>query len=632
MKALIYNSGLGKRMGDLTKDKPKSMVKLKNGETIFERQLRLLRECGIKDVVVTTGPFKEIIEAVTKEPQFSDMHFTLVENPIYDKTNYIYSMYCARDEFDDDMILLHSDLVFNRGLLEKVLASPEKDLVTINRSKPLPEKDFKGRVVDGALQEVSINIFDKDCFALQPMYKLSKETIQKWLAKTVEFVESGNTNVYAENAFNEILPKLNVREFSYEKDYIDEIDNPDDLARVSEEIRGFDFAEQRVFDGVGSLKDIFDKEKPKKVMVVFDKVDRFNICGKLDELGVPYVSFSDFGSNPKFEEVAHGIELYRNEGCDFILSIGGGSAIDTAKVIKLYSTCDRLIDSNGMFIPKNHQMIPTFTNNAKVDKLYSLSDYIHSPEYKVNPAKHLAIPTTAGTGSESTRYSVCYLGGVKQSITHDTAVPDYVVLEPNYVIGLPDYHKKSTLMDALAQAIESYWSVNSTDKSKEYSRESIKIILKNIDKYMNDNDLDTTREMLRAANLAGKAINITQTTSAHAMSYKITSMYNVAHGHAVMLTLPFIWEYMEDHINERCIDKRGPEYLERTLKELREMVGGYQKLLELFESLNLGRPFVGDMSDFFTLARSVNPDRLRNNPESLTEDDIRDIYMRSLNF
>ena len=88
MKAIIYNSGLVKRMGDLTKDRPKSMVELKNGETIFERQLRLLRECGIKDIVVTTGPFKEKIEAVTKEPQFADMKFTLVENPVYDKTNY----------------------------------------------------------------------------------------------------------------------------------------------------------------------------------------------------------------------------------------------------------------------------------------------------------------------------------------------------------------------------------------------------------------------------------------------------------------------------------------------------------------------------------------------------------------
>ena len=162
MKAIIYNSGIGKRMGDLTKDKPKSMVMLKNGETIFERQLRLLNECGIKDVIVTTGPFKEKIEAVVKEKQYKDMNIILVENPIYDKTNYIYSMYCAKEYLDDDMILLHGDLVFNRGLLQKVIDSSFCDLVTINREKKLPEKDFKGRIKDGKLQEVSINIFDDD--------------------------------------------------------------------------------------------------------------------------------------------------------------------------------------------------------------------------------------------------------------------------------------------------------------------------------------------------------------------------------------------------------------------------------------------------------------------------------------
>ena len=141
MKALIYNSGLGKRMGELTNDKPKSMVELKNGETIFHRQLRLLRECGIKDVVVTTGPFKEKIESVTKAKEFSDMNFTLVENEIYDKTNYIYSMYKASEYLNDDFILLHGDLVFNESLLFKVVYSGKQDIVTINRTKELPEKD-----------------------------------------------------------------------------------------------------------------------------------------------------------------------------------------------------------------------------------------------------------------------------------------------------------------------------------------------------------------------------------------------------------------------------------------------------------------------------------------------------------
>lgn len=598
MKALIYNSGLGKRMGDLTKDKPKSMVELKNGETIFERQLRLLRECGIKDVIVTTGPFKEKIEAVTREPQFADMNFTLVENPVYDKTNYIYSMYCAREYLNDDMIMLHGDLVFNKELLKKVLASSDKDLITINHKKKLPEKDFKGRIKNGNLQEVSINIFDEDCFALQPMYKLSKETLKKWLEKTVEFVQKGETKVYAENAFNEILPNLSVKEFSYENDFIDEVDNPDDLERVSTEIRNFDFREQEILNGLSSINEILDKECPHKIMVVCDKTmfEKWPVKKILEDGNRDFILFSDFGSNPKFDDIVKGIKIFNEENCDFIISVGGGSSIDTAKVIKLYSILDY---KNGI------------TNN-----------------YKYNSVKHLAIPTTAGTGSESTRYSVCYYEGAKQSVTHDSIVPNYVILEPKLVIDLPPYQKKATIMDALSQAIESYWSVNSNEESKKYSTESINIILKNLEKYINNNDLETTNEMLKASNLAGKAINITQTTSAHAMSYKITSLYGTAHGHAVMLTLPFIWEYMENNY-DACIDKRGKDYLKNTLKDLRDMIGGYQKLLEIFDSLELQRPTMNN-KELNLLVDSVNPVRLKNNPELLSKDAIKEIYMKSL--
>ena len=598
MKALIYNSGLGKRMGELTKDKPKSMVELKNGETIFHRQLRLLRECGINDVVVTTGPFKEKIEEVTKSKEFSDMHFTLVENEIYDKTNYIYSMYKASKYLDDDFILLHGDLVFNRELLLKVLNSKENDLITINRLKELPEKDFKGRIIDGKLEEVSINIFDDNCFALQPMYKLSKETLSKWVEKTKEFVESGNTGVYAENAFNTILPHLSVKEFSYEKDFIDEVDNPSDLERVSNEIRLFDFEEQTILNKTSSLIDVVLKENAHKLLVVCDKVmfDIWPLKKLLESYNIPYVLFSDFTANPKFDDIVKGIELFNKENCDLIVSIGGGSSIDTAKIIKLYSVLDY---KKGI-----------------------------TKDYKYNPVKHLAIPTTAGTGSESTRYSVCYYEGKKQSITHDSIVPDYVILDPSYLLNLPYYQKVSTLMDALCQAIESYWSVNSTDESKEYSKESIKIILKNVNKYIENNDLATSDYMLRASNLAGKAINITQTTAAHAMSYKLTSMYNIAHGHAVSITLPYLWKFMEENL-DKCIDLRGKEYLKNTLVELKDMVGGYNKIMELFNYFKLTIPSVSE-EELNILVSSVNPDRLKNNPVELNNESIRNIYIKSL--
>ena len=116
MKALIFNSGIGKRMGELTKHSPKCMVKLKNSETIFERQLRLLNDVGIKDVIITIGPYEEQLKEVASKKAYQDMHFTFVHNDKYDQTNYIYSFYLTKEFLDDDFLILHGDLVFNKKL------------------------------------------------------------------------------------------------------------------------------------------------------------------------------------------------------------------------------------------------------------------------------------------------------------------------------------------------------------------------------------------------------------------------------------------------------------------------------------------------------------------------------------
>ena len=195
-------------------------------------------------------------------------------------------------------------------------------------------------------------------------------------------------------------------------------------------------------------------------------------------------------------------------------------------------------------------------------------------------------------------------------------------------MGLPMYQKKATIMDALCQGIESYWSVNSTSESKEYSKKSIDIILKNLDKYLNDNTKTITSKMLHASNLAGKAINITQTTAAHAMSYKLTSLYGIAHGHAVAITLPYIWEYMNDNL-DKCIDPRGKKYLGDVLNELKDMVGGAKKFKKLYDSLELDKPTIST-DDLTILVESVNPVRLKNNPVSLDKEAIEKIYVESL--
>jgi len=245
MKAVIFNSGLGNRMGDFTQHNHKSMAQLKDGETIFHRQLRLLSAEGITDFIVTTGPFEEQLKAQAAD--FPHLNFTFVRNDIYDKTNYIYSMYLAREHMNDDLLFLHGDLVFNRKLLHDVLASEDENCATVNFTKALPEKDFKGRVKNGKVVEVSIHIFDEDCFAFQPMYKMSKATAAAWIGKVVEFIHKGEDKCYAENALNEIFPALNVRAFPYENYYIDEIDNLDDHARVTADIVPFDEADKVLF-------------------------------------------------------------------------------------------------------------------------------------------------------------------------------------------------------------------------------------------------------------------------------------------------------------------------------------------------------------------------------------------------
>ncbi len=245
MKAVIFNSGLGNRMGEFTKNNHKSMAQLKNGETIFHRQLRLLSAEGITDFIITTGPFEDQLKGVAAD--FPQLNFTFVRNDVYDKTNYIYSMYLAREYMDDDLLFFHGDLVFNRKLVHDVLACSDKNTGTVNFKKALPEKDFKGRVRDGKLLEVSIHIFDEDCFAFQPFYKMDKATAAAWIAKVVEFIEKGENKCYAENALNEIFAELNVRAFSYDGYYIDEIDNLDDHARVTAEILPFDEADAKFF-------------------------------------------------------------------------------------------------------------------------------------------------------------------------------------------------------------------------------------------------------------------------------------------------------------------------------------------------------------------------------------------------
>ena len=352
-------------------------------------------------------------------------------------------------------------------------------------------------------------------------------------------------------------------------------------------------------ENIGEIQPIKDR---KKILLVADSSFPYlSIRNEIEQSLGQYVKFSDFKANPLYEDVCKGVETFLQEGCEAIVAVGGGSCIDVAKCIKLFC------------------------------RIPSKAQWLQGP-WEDSGVPLTAIPTTAGTGSEATRYAVIYANGVKQSITHTSIIPNYVLLEPKVLITLPLYQKKCTYLDALCQGIESWWSVNSTDLSMQHSAYAVANLIDNMEAYLVDNKHETAQKIMDAANRAGQAINITQTTAPHAFSYKLTSLYQLPHGHAVAICLPHIWKYMIEH-PEKCIDPRGKKHLENTFIHIAEAMHcsspseAIQRFHNILERLEITNPTAKNrFLELDILQHSVNPVRLKNNPVELDLTAILNIY------
>lgn len=234
MKALILNSGLGHRMGVITKEHPKCMTEISFKNTILSRQLRQLVSFGIEEVVMTTGYYDQVLVDYCDKLHLP-IKFTFVNNPMYAETNYIYSIYCAKEALkDDDIILMHGDLVFENLVMEAVLNS-ETSCMAVSSTLPLPEKDFKAVIKNNQIAKVGIEFFD-DAMAAQPLYKIKKEDWLVWLKKIEEYCENDNRKCYAENAFNEVSDKCKIYPCDVKDMLCAEIDTPEDLEVVSKRV------------------------------------------------------------------------------------------------------------------------------------------------------------------------------------------------------------------------------------------------------------------------------------------------------------------------------------------------------------------------------------------------------------
>ena len=303
--------------------------------------------------------------------------------------------------------------------------------------------------------------------------------------------------------------------------------------------------------------------------------------------------FSEYHPNPELQDALPAVEIFRREKCDGILSVGGGSAMDTAKAVKAILYAGSAEDA--------------------LDGRY--------PETMDTP--HLAIPGTAGTGAEATQNAVVYLGNKKASLSHPALRPDGVILDAELLDTLPEYHKKSAALDALSQGIESWWSRSATEDSRVHAYLAVLGVLDNLKAYL-AGDTHAAEEMLDASFQSGKAIQITRTTAAHAMSYQLTKQMGLAHGHACMVTLPVLWEQMQDKnemkdlLRDLAVQMRlsDPQMVPKLLRGI-------------MYDLEMEIPPIPDAETLETLTSSVEPDRLGSNPADMTAEDILTVYRRA---
>ncbi len=362
------------------------------------------------------------------------------------------------------------------------------------------------------------------------------------------------------------------------------------------------------YAGYGSVSRIYSVAEEKGIKRVFVVADRgaYGTSGAQAALEACFgkeaiSSFDDFESNPRIEDLEKGIDALRKCEADAIVAVGGGTAIDLAKMANVLAM-------------EEHGPLDFVLNERRISK----------------PGRLLiAIPTTSGTGSESTRFAVVYVDKEKHSLEHDCLLPDVAIVDPALTASMPPVLTASTGLDALCQGIESLWSVRSTGESMNYAREAIRLALRHIEKAVVSPDRESREAMSLAAHLSGKAINISKTTGPHAFSYYFTSYHDIPHGHAAALTLGNFLVYNNDVSDKDIADARGVEHVRNVMAELYRLLGAADGISarEKFRSIirKIGLEHVIAKTGFSlneelqSLLSRINIDRLSNNPRKVTE-------------
>ena len=332
----------------------------------------------------------------------------------------------------------------------------------------------------------------------------------------------------------------------------------------------------------------------------------FSTCGAeaaLQPLNQEYKirRFSGFPANPTLSSVAEGLAAFRSGSFDALVAVGGGSVIDTAKLIATLSAQD-----------------------GEPERFL-----VGRQSIRRQGPPLIAVPTTAGSGSEATHFATVFVEGRKHSVSHVSMLPSVAIVDPDLTTTAPSRLTATCGFDAFSQAMESFWSVRSTDESRQLAEQAVRLVLRHLENAVCRPSPDSRYGMCQASHLAGQAINITTTTVPHAMSYFMTSQFGIPHGHAVGLTLGEVLVFNSEVSDGDVVDPRGVEFVRNAIRQLNRMLGTCDAIASrdminrFMERLGLetrlGQLGISVGTAQRAMDDKVNSERLRNNPRSFAK-------------
>lgn len=294
------------------------------------------------------------------------------------------------------------------------------------------------------------------------------------------------------------------------------------------------YREPQVFHSCGELSTVFQKENIRRVLIVTDAgIVRSGIAAQLeavlDEDDISYAVYDQTRPNPTVVNVEQALSLYRRYRCQALIAIGGGSSMDCAKAV-------------GARLARPGTPLGKLKGTLRI--LRPLPTLI-------------AIPTTAGTGSETTLAAVITdtQAQHKYVMNDFVLIPKYAVLDARLTLSLPPHLTATTGMDALTHAVEAYIGRSTTRQTRQEALEATRLVFANVERaYRNGKDYEARSNMLTAAYRAGIAFSRSYVGYVHAVAHSLGGQYNIPHGLANAVLLPYVLEHYGSCIHRKLHD------------------------------------------------------------------------------